>query len=90
MNGVKANAGPRMENTRLREPSIFQLAHSLPVQVMFLAAATQDLSPEPSHSNTECTEDFEVTWYRVVVEVALDDRLEPFAGECNGGVHAFA
>jgi hypothetical protein len=45
MKGVEANSRPRMKDTRLREPSILQLVHSLPVQVMFLAATTQDLSP---------------------------------------------
>jgi hypothetical protein len=35
MNGVEANSWPRMKDTRLREPSIHQLVHSLPVQVMF-------------------------------------------------------
>jgi hypothetical protein len=44
MNGVKANAGPRMENTRLREPSVLKLPHSRPVQVMFLTATNQNLS----------------------------------------------
>jgi hypothetical protein len=49
MNGVKANARPRMENTRLREPSVLQLPHSRPVQVMFLAATNENLSPQPRH-----------------------------------------
>jgi hypothetical protein len=29
MNGVEANSRPRMKDTRLREPSILQLVHSL-------------------------------------------------------------
>jgi hypothetical protein len=80
MNGVKANAGPRMENTRLREPSYLQSPHSRPTQVMFLAATNQSLSPQPSHPEAEYAEAIGVARYRVVVEVALYDRFEPLSG----------
>jgi hypothetical protein len=56
MNGVKANARPRLENTRLREPSVLKLPHSRPVQVMFLTASNENLSPQPRHPEAKCAE----------------------------------
>ena len=80
MNGVKANTGQRMENTRLREPSYLQLPHSRPGQVVLLAATNQSLSPQPRHPETEYAEATGIARYRVVVEIALYDRFEPPSG----------
>src|ERR1041385_4839201 len=40
----------------------------------------QHRPPEPNHSIAECGQTVGVSGYRVVVEVALDDRPEPLAG----------
>jgi hypothetical protein len=37
MDGVKANSGIWMENTRLRDPPISELTHPLPSEVVLLA-----------------------------------------------------
>ena len=88
MNGVKANAGPRMENTRLREPSVLKLPHSRPVQVMFLTATNENLSPQPRHPEAEYAEATEIARYCVVVEVALYHRFEPFSSLRDRIMHA--
>src|SRR5260370_28388084 len=48
------------------------------------------MPPEPKHPVSEHAEAVEVSRYRVVVEVALHDRLEPFAGVWHWIVHALA
>ena len=88
MDGVKANSGVRMENTRLRNPSIRQLPHSRPVQVVLLAPKDQYAPPEPSHPIAKCRQAVDVSRYRVVVEVALHDRPEPCAGLRHRIMHA--
>ena len=47
--------------------------------------ATRAPAPDPETPQTR-----EVSWYRVVVEVALHDRLEPLSGLGHGIVHALA
>ena len=88
MNSVKASAGPRMEDARLRDPSGLQLLHTCPVQIMPLAATDQKLPPQPSYPKSEHAEGIRVARYRVVVEVALNDRLEPLPGYGHRFVHA--
>src|SRR3974390_2229108 len=80
MCGVKANSGIRMKNTRPRNPAVSQLLHPRPRQMMFLAPMDQHRPPEPDHPIAECGQTVSVSGYRVVVEVALDDRPKPFAG----------
>jgi hypothetical protein len=63
-----------MENTRRRNPPISQLMHPLPSEVVFLAPMDQHASPEPDHPMAKCGQTVDVPRYRVVVEVALDDR----------------
>ena len=55
---------------------------------MLLAPATQPAPPQCQQSLSEHREVFEVSWYRVVVEVALHDRSEPLSRLSYGIVHA--
>ena len=57
---------------------------------MFLATASKSTPPEHKHPIAEHAQTREVSRYRVVVEVALDDRLEPLSGLGHGIVHALA
>ena len=79
-----------MEHPRLRKPTVHQPHHSRPAQVMLLATAAQDLPPEPSHPIAEYAEAFRVSRYRVVVEVALDDRAKPLPGKRHWFMHSLA
>src|SRR5262249_5935200 len=54
MNGVKANSGIRMKNTRLWDPAIGQSLHPLPGQVMLLAPMDQHGPPEPGQPVAKC------------------------------------
>jgi hypothetical protein len=51
-------------------------------------ATNQNLSPQPSDPKAEHVESIRVARYRVVVEVALYDRLEPLPGCRHRYVHA--
>jgi hypothetical protein len=88
MNSVKANAGPRMEDTYLRDPSGLQLLHTRPIQIVPLAATDQNLPPQPGYPKSKHAEGIRVARYRVIVEVALNDRLEPLPGYGHRFVHA--
>ena len=90
MNGVKANSGVWMEHTRLRKPTIRQTLHPGPIQMMPLATMNQHRPPEPHQPISESMQAVGVSRYRVVVEVTLHDRFEPFAGKRNRVVHAVA
>ena len=83
MSSVKANTRVRMQDTRFREPTLGQLPHSHPVQAMSLTATQQSLPPQQSHPKAEYVQTVEIARDRVVVEVALHDRFEPFAGLHN-------
>ena len=76
-----------MEHARLRKPSVSQGEDTLPGDRAFLAAAAECLPPMPNRSFPEYAETVEVSRYRIVVEVALHDRLEPLAGLAHGIVH---
>ena len=54
---------------------------------MFLAAAAKCTPPMPNDPIPEYAETVEVPRYRVVVEVALHNRLEPLAGLAHRIVH---
>ena len=79
-----------MERTRLREPSLGQHESARPVDPVFLAPSANGTPPESKHPIAEHSQTREVSRYRVVVEVALDDRLEPLSGLGHGIVHALA
>jgi len=57
---------------------------------MFLATASKSTPPEHKHPIPKHAQTRKVSWHRVVVEVALYDRLEPSAGLGHGIVHALA
>ena len=82
MNGVKANSGIRMENTRRRDPAMAsQFAHPRPGQSVLLTATHRSMPAARAGSpDSEIRQAVSVARYRVVVEVALHDRSEPFAG----------
>src|ERR1700692_739984 len=79
-----------MERSRLRNPSLSQLEDACPRDPAFLAPATNSSPPERQHPIPKHPQVREASWYRVVVEVALHDRLEPLSGLGHGIVHALA
>jgi hypothetical protein len=54
----------------------------------FLAPAAQRTPLQRKHPISKHSQTLEVSWYRVAVEVALDDRPEPPSGLGHGIVHA--
>ena len=76
-----------MERSRLRKPSLSQTEDARPVDPAFLAPAAKSTPPERKHPIPKHTQTREVSRYRVVVEVALYDRLEPLTGLAHGIVH---
>ena len=79
-----------MEHSRVRKPAFSQSERTLPGDRAFLASTAECTPPMPEHSIPEFAEAVEVPWYRVVVEVALHDRLEPLTGLAHGMVHPLA
>ena len=67
-----------------------QRKHALPREPMLLAAAAQRAPPQSQQSVAEHRKAVEVSWYRVVVEVTLHDRFEPFTSLRDGIVHTRA
>src|SRR5690242_14080743 len=68
-----------MLQSRPGEPAIQQTIESLPTQPVLLAAAQQTVSPQPAESCSKPCQAVDVPWYRVIVEVASHDRLEPLS-----------
>ena len=79
-----------MKHPRSGYPSFCQLVEPGPVHPVPLAASAQSPSPESSHPYPEDPQSEEVSRYRVVVEVALHDRLEPSPSLGHWIVHARA
>jgi hypothetical protein len=69
----------------LRQPS-----YSGPIGPVLLAPTTECPSPEPCHPVSKYVQPVQVPRYRVVVEVPLDDRLEPLSRLLDWIVHALA
>src|SRR5450432_364920 len=90
MTSSKAISGIGMEHTGRRKPALTQREHACPRESTLLAATTKSTPPKPQRSIPEHGHAFEVSWDRVVVEVALHDRLEPFPSSGPGIVHAQA
>src|SRR6201996_2142781 len=88
MHGVKPHAGIRMENARFREPVFSQSVHPRPVQATALTAADQSFPPHLSNPKSEYPQTLGVPRNRVVVEIALHNRLEPLSGLHNRVVRA--
>jgi hypothetical protein len=79
-----------MEHARLRKPMCRQGEDAGPRGPALLAPAAECTPPTPKHLLPEYAEAVEVPWYRVVVEVALHDRLEPFTGFGHGIMYALS
>jgi hypothetical protein len=79
-----------MERSRLRKPTLSQDEDACPGDRAFLAPTAHGTPPERKHPIPKHTQTREVSRYRVVVEVALYDRLEPLSGLWHGIVHALA
>jgi len=77
-----------MERTRWGKPSLSQYKEARPVDPVFLAPSANGTPPESKHPIAEHAQTREVSRYRVVVEVALDDRLEPLSDWGHGIVPA--
>src|SRR6266852_1450244 len=90
MTGGEASVRKGMERSRLRNPSLSQLEDARPGDPAFLAPSAKSSPPERKHPIPKHPQTRQVSWYRVVVEVALHDRLEPSAGLGHGIVHALA
>ena len=79
-----------MERSRLRKPSLSQNKDARPGDPVFLTPTANGTPPERKHPIPKHAQTREVSRYRVVVEVALYDRLEPRSGLGHGIVHALA
>src|SRR5229473_6688481 len=90
MSGGEASVRKGMERTRLRNPSLSQREDARPRDPALLGPATKSTPPDRKHPSPKHPQTRQVSWYRVVVEVALHDRLEPSAGLGHGIVHALA
>jgi hypothetical protein len=77
-----------MEHPGFRKPSSAQRQHAGPRVPIPLAAATQSVPPQSQQPFSEDRKTVEVSWYRVVVEVALYDRSEPYSRLRHRIVHA--
>src|SRR5215831_13928141 len=89
MIGGEAKRGIRVECAGFRKPPVLQHKHLLPGHAL-LAATAQGVPPEPQQAMPESAQAADVSRDRVVVEVALHDRLEPFASLTHRIVHALA
>ena len=79
-----------MERSRLRKPTLSQGEDARPGDMALLTPAANCAPPERKHPLPKHTQAREVSRYRVVVEVALDDRFEPDSGLGQRVVHAHA
>ena len=77
-----------MKRARLRKPALSQGKSTRPRDPVFLAPAAESTPPERQHPVPERPQARKVSWYRVVIEVALDDRLQPSSGLGQRIVHA--
>src|SRR5207237_9363697 len=90
MSGGEACIRKGVERTRLRKPSLSQSESACPRDPAFLAPATSSSPPERDHPIPKHSQARAVSWYRVVVEVALHDRLEPASDLGHGLMHPLA
>src|SRR5438132_12588551 len=90
MTGGKASIRKGMERSRLRKPSLSQDEDARPGDPVFLAPTANGTPPECKHPIPKHTQTREVSRYRVVVEVALYDRLEPLSGLGHGILQTLA
>jgi hypothetical protein len=86
----EACIGVRVEYSRLGEPMIHEPKDPGPIGPMRLTPASECPSPVPQHPLAEYLQSLHVSRDRVVVEVPLNDRLEPLARLLNWIVHTSA
>src|SRR5437016_14646063 len=68
-----------MQHARSWKPSLQQTVKSFPTPPMSLTPATQTMPPDSAESFPKHPQTVDVAWYRVIVEVAAHDRLEPLS-----------
>src|ERR1039458_5492531 len=90
MTSGEACIGVRMEYFRFWEPSTHKPKNPGPIGPVRLTPASECPSPVPLPPLAEYLQSLHISRDRVVVEVALNDRLEPFARLLDRIVHAFA
>ena len=90
MTGGEANFGIGMEHTRCGEPVRHQTVEASPVGPAFPTAAEKHSPPESRHPVAKYIKALHIARHRVVIEVALNDRLQPFTGLGHRIVHALA
>jgi transposase len=70
--------GPGMKDSRLWEPVVRQLRHSIPGEAAFLTASAECPAPAFGDLGSKGSQRIPVGWDCVVVEEAGDDLLQPF------------
>src|ERR1035438_1596139 len=90
MVGGEAYCGIRVEHTWSRKPPLCYRERAFPRHTTPLTAAAQGMPPHTKYPFPEHAEAVQIAGYCVVVEVALHNCAEPFAGVRNGVVHACA
>src|SRR5215469_11204281 len=90
MSSGEAGIGIGMEHKRFRKPALCQCKHACPGDPVFLAPAANGMPPQHKQPVPEQREASGVSGYRVVVEVASHDRLQPLAGLGQGIMHSLA
>ena len=76
-----------MEYSRFGKPACSQSEGTCPGE-RALGSAAKCMSPMPEYPLPEHAQTVEVSGYRIVVEVALHNRLEPWPGLTHGIVHS--
>src|ERR1700679_4026785 len=82
--------GVRVEYFRFWEPSTHKLKNPVPIGPVRLTPASECPSPVPLPPLAEYLKSLHISRDRVVVEVTLNDRLEPLARLLDRIVHALA
>jgi len=90
MTGGEASCGVRMERTRLGKPFPGECKAASPPGLALLATTPECLPPKAQHPLPKDPEAIEISRHCVVVEVALHNRPEPFAGLGHRIMHALA
>src|SRR5580704_8432006 len=86
----EASIGVRVEYSRYWEPSTHKPNDPGPIGPVRLTPASECPPPVSPHPLAENLQSLHVSWDRMVVEVALSDRLEPLARLLDWIVHTSA
>src|ERR1700739_3007129 len=90
MTSAKAGIGVRVEYFRFGNPSTHKPKNPCPIGPVRLTPASECPAPVPLPPLAEYLQSFYVSRDRVIVEVALNDRLEPLARLLDRVVHTCA